>query len=119
MLPNEFLSWQTTYGYFRKFRLDGTWEKIHNALRESVRQAAGRERTPSAAIIDSQSVKTTEKGGFVGMMPGKKSLAANATLSLIPWGLLSWSLFMPRIFRIATAQNWSWKSSKANLTDYY
>jgi putative transposase len=47
--------------YFRKWRLDGTWERIHDTLQPKVREMEGRESTPSAAIIDSQSVKTTEK----------------------------------------------------------
>ena len=63
-LPHDFPVWQTVYDYFRLWRLDGTWERIHDALRDQVRVAAGREVSPSAAIIDRQSVKTTEKGGF-------------------------------------------------------
>ena len=63
LLPNEFPPWQTAYHYFRLWRLDGTWKRMHDALRERVRVRAGREAKPSAAIVDSQSARTTEKGG--------------------------------------------------------
>ena len=63
LLPHEFPCWQTAYHYFRKWRMDGLWEDIHTALREQTRLQAGREATPSATVIDSQSVKATEKGG--------------------------------------------------------
>ena len=63
LLPYEFPPWKTVYHYFRSWRLDGTWERLHRALRERVRVRIGRNSQPSAAIVDSQSVKTTGVGG--------------------------------------------------------
>ncbi|SRR5712692_1686856 len=71
-LPHDFPPWRTVYHYFRLWRLDGTWEAMHDALRDQVRAEDGREASPSAAIIDSQSVKTTEKGGLAATTPGRR-----------------------------------------------
>ncbi len=71
-LPHDYPPWKTVYHYFRAWRVDGTWERIHAALRERVRVVAGRDSTPSAAILDSQSVKTTEKGGLGAMTRGRR-----------------------------------------------
>ena len=72
MLPHELPPWGTVAGYFRTFRLEGAWKTIHDALRPRVREAAGRDPEPSAGIIDSQSVKTTEKGGRGVTMPASR-----------------------------------------------
>src|SRR5689334_5762514 len=61
-LPHDFPPYTTVYDYFRQWRDSGVWERANTALREQWRTKIGREAQPSAAIIDSQSVKTTEKG---------------------------------------------------------
>jgi putative transposase len=64
LLPHEFPPWGTVHYYYRRFRLEGAWVQIHDRLRERVRRKKGRKPAPSAAILDSQSVKSL-KGGTV------------------------------------------------------
>ncbi len=71
-LPHDLPPWGTVHYYYRRWRLDGTWQRVHDALRTEVRAADGRAPSPSAAILDSQSVKTTEKGGPAATTPARR-----------------------------------------------
>ena len=81
MLPHDFPPKGTVYHYFNTWRKDGTWAAINDQLREQLREELGREATPSAASIDSQSVKTTEKGAHGATTEARKSKAANGISS--------------------------------------
>ena len=63
LLPRDFPPWESVYCWFRKWRIDGTWEQLNAMLRERVRISLGRNAQPSAGIVDSQSAKTTGVGG--------------------------------------------------------
>ena len=83
-MPHDLPPWQTAYGYFRRWRNAGVWEQIHTALREQTRQRLGREPTPSAAIVDSQSVKTSQKGASAATTRTNGSSDASGMRELIP-----------------------------------
>jgi putative transposase len=87
-MPHDLPLWSTCYDYFRKWRNDGLWRRINDTLRDEIRRRAGRETSPSMAIIDTQSVKTTEQCGPRGedphkMVSGRKRHILVDTLGLI------------------------------------
>ena len=103
LLPHDFPPWSTVC----QWKTDGTWKTIHSTLHEKVRKQDGRESEESAAILDSQSVKTKEIGGPKVSMFTNKSKAENAIFSSIPWGSLLPSLSAVRMSRIVMGQSWS------------
>jgi putative transposase len=72
LLPHDFPPWSTVHTWYRRWRKDGTWERIHEALRQRVRTEAGRDPSPRVSAADSQSVQTTPQGGPKGYDAGKK-----------------------------------------------
>jgi putative transposase len=80
-LPPDFPPWKAVYNQFSRWQKNGTWDRAHDTLRDKLRTTASRNPQPTAAVIDAQSTKTTEKGGLVAMTLVRKSKAVNGTSS--------------------------------------
>ena len=85
-LPHDLPPWSLVHYYFWHWKQDGTWQNVHDGLREQVRTESGRDPQPSAAVLDSQSVKTAEKGGCAAMTATRRSSGASATSWWTPRG---------------------------------
>ena len=88
LLPKDFGPWQTVYGYFRVWCQDWTWRFIHDALRDCLRKTEGRKVAPTAAIVDSQSVKTPDQAGERGYDAAKKLSGRKRHLAVDSLGLI-------------------------------
>src|SRR5262245_39539498 len=88
LLPHDFPPWSTAHTWYRRWRTDGTWEKMHEALRQQVRVQAGRDPSPRSSAADSQSVKTTPQGGVKGFDNGKKVRGRKRHIWVDSMGLL-------------------------------
>jgi putative transposase len=88
LLPHDFPPWSTVHTWYRRWRKDGTWEKINEALRQRVRRQAGRHPSPRSSAADSQSVKTTPQGGPKGFDSGKKVKGRKRHLWVDSMGLI-------------------------------
>ena len=83
MLPKEYPPWPTIYHYYRKWRIEGKCDEIHDGLRKEVREFIGKKEKPKVAVIDSRTIKTAQKGGKKDMMQEKRSKDESSILQSI------------------------------------
>lgn len=105
MLPHEYSHWKIVYHYFRLWRINGFWEHINTVLRIELRIAYGREPEPSAAILDSQSIKTTETPGVRAYYAAKKVKGRKRHILVDTIWLLLMAVVHTQISRIEMSLN--------------
>lgn len=87
-LPSDFPKWSSVYTVYRRWRISGLWQQIHDRLREQVRESVGKQATPSVAIVDSQSIRTAEGGEFRGYDAGKKITGRKRHIAVDTLGMI-------------------------------
>ncbi|WP_338288589.1 IS5 family transposase [Luteolibacter sp. LG18] len=87
-LPHDLPPWRIVYYYYSRWRNEGLWQKLHDGLRDAAREARAKKKRPTAAILDSQSVRTTRRGGVRGYDAGKKVLGRKRHLLVDTDGLI-------------------------------
>ncbi len=87
-LPHDFPDWQSVFKYFTNWKKDGTWKRIHDALRAKTRESSGKKAEPTAAVVDSQSIKTAAEADSRGFDGGKKVNGRKRHLLVDTLGLL-------------------------------
>jgi transposase len=88
MIPNDLLPWDAAYRWYRQWQRDGTWDRVHDTLRAMVRAADGRDPDPSAAVLDAQSIKSSEGGEQRGFDMGKKTTGRKRHVVVDTLGLI-------------------------------
>jgi putative transposase len=105
MLPHDLPPAKTVYDYFNKWSTDGTWERLNGIFARRVRQSEGRDAELSAAMIDSQSVKTTEKGANAATIQSRRCTDRKRHLLVDVLGLVLLVVFTPPVCKSRMAQS--------------